>query len=61
MKIGTSTITAAVIGLMLATTGARAESPMDPDGASMKAHLVCGLKCGSDRVCYHKYLDEYRD
>lgn len=40
MKTGISAIIAAAISLMLTTTGARAEPPMDPDGASIKASAL---------------------
>ena len=61
MKIWTSAIIAAAIGLMLATTAARAAPPMDPDGASVNAHWQCGLKCGMDRACYRACLAEFKD
>ena len=62
MRARTSAIIAAAIGLILATTGARAESPKPVgDEATQKQnqHMACGKKCGFDKECYQKCLAEY--
>ena len=64
MRIGTSAIIAAAIGLMLATTAARAESPKplgDEATQKQQQHMTCGKKCGSDKECYEKCLAEYNN
>ena len=64
MKTGKSTILilAAVIGILLAITSARAASPADLDGVSLGERLVCWVKwirydfCDK---CYERCMKEY--